>query len=212
MTAVSKVLKPKVKLTRRKKVETRHGRLKVVGRKYASAPKVRESLKPGVVLILLTGGYKGKRVVLLKVLKSGLLLVTGPFSFNGVPLRRVNARYVIATSTNVFEFPEVDGEKLRPALEAAVADLGDEHFGKSSATKLAEFKDRKKKNKSKDSMFVDEPEVAAKSEELKAKLSALQDRVDRVLVPHLKKSELLTKYLKSRFTLRNNMFPHLLKF
>ena len=40
-------------------------------------------------------------MILLRCLSQGLLLVTGPFKVNGVPVRRVNARYVIATRTSV---------------------------------------------------------------------------------------------------------------
>merc|ERR1711924_37150 len=55
--------------------------------------KLKPSITPGTVLILLA---------------SGLLLVTGPHRVNGVPLRRVNQAYVIATSTKV----NVKGIKL----------------------------------------------------------------------------------------------------
>jgi len=70
-------------------------------RKTVHPAKPRPTLQPGAILILLAGRFRGKRVVLLKHLPQGVLLVTGPFKVNGVPLRRVNARYVIATSVKV---------------------------------------------------------------------------------------------------------------
>lgn len=71
----------------------------------------RSTLQPGTVLIILTGRFRGQRVILIKTLDQGVLLVTGPFKINGVPLRRVNSRYVIATSYKV-DVSGLDAKKV----------------------------------------------------------------------------------------------------
>lgn len=158
--------------------------------------KLRKSITPGTVLILLSSGYRGKRVVCLKQLEpSGLLLVTGPFTVNGVPLRRVNPRYVIATSTKV----DVSGVDMKG--------LSDEVFTRTNKEKQA---DRKMRTKDDTSMFMQQDNATQKA--LPEERKKLQDQVDKALLAAINKDKLLKQYLKTRFTIRANMAPHAMKF
>jgi len=149
--------------------------------------KLRGSISAGTVLILLAGRFKGKRVVFLKQLASGLLLVSGPFKINGVPLRRVNQAYVIATSTQV-DVAAVDTSKVDDSffkkVEAKSSGNAEEFLTEGNTAKKVIPQERKDLQKSVDAALV--KSVGA--------------------VPHLK------SYLRARFTLTKGQFPHELKF
>eukprot|EP00291_Cryptomonas_curvata_P022312 CAMPEP_0172175186 /NCGR_PEP_ID=MMETSP1050-20130122/14078_1 /TAXON_ID=233186 /ORGANISM="Cryptomonas curvata, Strain CCAP979/52" /LENGTH=313 /DNA_ID=CAMNT_0012847241 /DNA_START=22 /DNA_END=960 /DNA_ORIENTATION=+ len=144
--------------------------------------KLRASITPGTVLIILTGRFIGKRVVFLKQLESGLLLVTGPYKLNGVPLRRINQAYAIATSTKV----SIDG--------IDVSKFNDKYFAKIKA----------KKTKTADGFFATEDKKEPLSDERKAD----QKAVDAKLLDAAKKTEYLEAYLSSKFSLSKSDKPH----
>lgn len=155
--------------------------------KVARPHKLRASIVPGTILILLAGRFRGKRVVYLKQLEDNTLLVSGPFKFNGVPLRRVNARYVIATSTKV-DVSSVDVSKYDIA-----------YFAKEKTTK---------EKKSEVDFFNDK----FPQQEIKAERVEDQKTVDAALLSEIKKTPFLKKYLSSSFSLSGGDKPHLLKF
>ena len=158
------------------------------GAPHAQKPaKLRASLQPGAVLILLAGRFRGKRVVLLKALDSGLLLVSGPFSVNGVPIKRVNPAYVIATSTKV----DMAGVKVD-------AKLNDAYFKRAPAPKA-------KKDAEGDFFAAD---AAAPAPELSAERKADQKALDDALVKAVDKTPMLKAYLGALFTLTKGMKPH----
>jgi len=157
----------------------------------AKTPKLRKSLRSGTIAIILSGRFRGKRVVVLKQLKkSGMLLVCGPYKVNGVPLRRVNPAYVIATSTTL-DVSKVDVKKIddgffvhKKAKVAASKD-GEAFFNKAS--------DKKKS-----------PVEAARKAET--------SRVGKELLVAIKAVPEMKKYLNAKFTLTRGNKPHAMKF
>jgi len=185
-----------------------------VARKSATAAKLRSSITPGSVLILLAGRFRGKRVVFLKQLPSGLLLVSGPYKINGVPLRRVNQAYVIATSTKV----DVSSVTVSPRYKDYIMandwltvfmhikqvddKINDAYFSKDS---------KKRSNGSEKEFFGDKKEGSEKKA-FPSEKAADQKQVDKALLAEIEKTEHLAKYLSSTFALSKGQFPHLMKF
>merc|ERR1711998_33597 len=148
--------------------------------------KLRASITPGAVLILLAGRFKGQRVVFLKQLDSGLLLISGPFKVNGVPLRRVPQSYVIATKTVV----DISGVSIP-------AEVTDSLFVKPKSTK-----------KKSDELFFEKEKETTIDESRKK----LQAAVDDKLIAAVKKTPLLEEYLKAKFSLQKGDLPHKMTF
>ncbi|KAL6336779.1 hypothetical protein AAG906_036093 [Vitis piasezkii] len=154
----------------------------LINKHKAKPTKLRASVTPGTVLIILAGRFKGKRVVFLKQLSSGW-----PFKINGVPLRRVNQAYVIATSTKV-DISKVNVEKF-----------DDKYFAKEV----------QKKKKGEGEFFEAEKE---EKKDLPQEKKDDQKAVDASLIASIEGVPELKVYLAARFSLKSGMKPHELVF
>ncbi|KAF1743520.1 hypothetical protein MXB_2874 [Myxobolus squamalis] len=163
------------------------------GRKIKRNPtKLRSSIKPGTILVLVSTKYRGKRVVFLKQLVSGLLLVVGPYGINGVPLCRVDQCHVIATSTQL----DISNVKIPERI--------DDNYFRHRKVEL-----KKKIKQLKQDIFVEEQEKKSvpnplhieDGKEIEAQLKCSIDSI-----PEMK------AYLKTPFSISNGVFPHNLAF
>jgi len=152
---------------------------------------VRPSLVPGVIAILLAGVHKGKRVVVLKQLETGLLLVTGPFKLNGTPLRRVNQRFLLATST-----------KVDVSAVNVPENINDKYFARIKAEKTA---------KKEGDIFDAKKEGYKPSEQRKKDQAAIDTQV-LAAIKKEKEGQALRQYLKAPFALSKGQFPHTMSF
>ena len=158
-------------------------------KRQCKAPKashISAPLTPGQVVIILSGRFRGRRVVYLKKLESNLLLVTGPYKYNGVPLKRVNAAYVLLTNT-----------KLNINAEIA-KNVNDKFFDRVDIERAKE-----------EDFFEDKEKKKGRISEDKKKL---QTEVDTEVKKAVDAVPMMKEYLRNRFALKNGDKPHLMKF
>lgn len=160
-----------------------------------SKTRLRSSITPGTILILLTGPHRGKRVVFLKQMeKSGLLLITGPLKLNATPLRRVAQSFVIATKTTL----DISGTQIP-------GHINDDYFKKES-------KDAKRKKAKSEGIFAkEEKEDNVLPEQKKTDQKSVDKTILAAIAKHPEK-KYVNAYLGSRFSLAKNQYPHNMTF
>lgn len=113
--------------------------------------------------------------------------LTGPYKLNGVPLRRVNQRYVIATSTKV------------PLAGVNVAAIDDKFFARAKEAKKG----------TEEAMFEGD---APKATVISAERKAAQTTVDAALIKNIDTLQTLSAYISAKFSLSKQDKPHAMVF
>merc|ERR1739848_929370 len=155
------------------------------------ARSLRPSLQPGTVAVIIPGAHKGKRVLVLKQLASGLVLITGPMKLNGCPMRRINQQYLLATQTSI----DVTGVKVPETIN-------DDYFKRA---------EREKVKKDGADIFTVKKEEYKPSEQRKTDQAALDVEILEVIKKHPEASS-LKAYLKATFHLSKGQYPHKMAF
>lgn len=140
------------------------------------------------LLLSLSGMISCKKYnyILLKIIFIfTIYIILGPYKLNGVPLRRVNQRYVIATSTKV------------PLTGVNVKDIDDKFFAREKEVKKG----------TEDAMF-----EGAKATVISPERKAAQTSVDAALVINIEKMDTLSAYISAKFSLSKADKPHTMIF
>ena len=115
---------------------------------------------------------------------------TGPYKINGVPLRRINQAYVIATSTTVDVSSVKVGDHVNDAyfqerVEGEAKEGEEAFFSQGGAAVNQEWLTKRKED---------------------------QKAVDTAVLKAVAAVPALRQYLNAKFSLKNGQAPHLMKF
>lgn len=124
---------------------------------------------------------------------SGLLLVTGPYSVNKVPLKVIHRRYVISTQA------KIDVSKVKVSVQDDYFPQGRKSQKKSIYRQSVSYSSKQDKK------------IHSRREPTDIEVKT-QQQVDQQVMSALEKVPQMADYLKSMFTLKTGEFPHLMKF
>ena len=127
-----------------------------------------------------------------------VLILVGPFKINGCPLRRINQRYLLATSTSV----DVSSVKVPERIN-------DSYFRRARKDRKANTGAAGKKEGG--DIFESKKESYKPSDERKKDQADMDKQVMEAIKKH-KEGAALKQYLRHNFVLSKGQYPHKLVF